>query len=236
MKNILIIIAASAATLSSNAAIVAGWDWGNISTGSTSVGANYSDLASSDGVASNAYGTFTTSGSFGGLGGNLEYNSSVSITTGTALSGRSGVGSTFADTSKSIALIENGASVEFSANTQGAEYSDFVLSYAAGTRTSGSSTLAWEYKIGSSSYTSIESDSISVAVNSGAAFSLASVISGGTTDIVTFRATASDIDGGLDSAFIDNIQISATAVPEPSTYAAIFGALALAFVAIKRRK
>lgn len=39
---------------------------------------------------------------------------------------------------------------------------------------------------------------------------------------------------GTDNAYMDNIQV--TAVPEPSTYAALLGVVALAFAAVRRRR
>jgi hypothetical protein len=41
---------------------------------------------------------------------------------------------------------------------------------------------------------------------------------------------------GTDNAVMDNIQVTGTVVPEPSAFAAIFGALALGFTAIRRRR
>ena len=41
---------------------------------------------------------------------------------------------------------------------------------------------------------------------------------------------------GVEVAALDNFQITGTVVPEPSTYAAIFGVFALVFVAYRRRR
>jgi hypothetical protein len=41
---------------------------------------------------------------------------------------------------------------------------------------------------------------------------------------------------GVENVVMDNIQITGTVIPEPSSFAAIFGALALGFTAIRRRR
>lgn len=62
----------------------------------------------------------------------------------------------------------------------------------------------------------------------------------GTVDISSFAGGVANIDftfanfSGAENSFLDNIQV--TAVPEPSTYAAIFGVIALGFAACRRRK
>ena len=62
----------------------------------------------------------------------------------------------------------------------------------------------------------------------------------GTVDISSFAGSVANIDftfanfSGAENSFLDNIQVPA--VPEPSTYAAIFGVIALGFAACRRRK
>ena len=64
----------------------------------------------------------------------------------------------------------------------------------------------------------------------------------GTVDLSAFEGGLANIDftfadfSGIDNAFLDNIQITGTAVPEPSTYAAIFGVIALGIAVARRRK
>jgi hypothetical protein len=63
----------------------------------------------------------------------------------------------------------------------------------------------------------------------------------GTVDISSFAGSVANIDftfanfSGAENFFLDNIQVVG-AVPEPSTYAAIFGVIALGFAACRRRK
>lgn len=242
-KTIITAIAAISVAASAHADLIAGWDWGNISTGSTSINANYSDIGG-DGVSANAYGTFlvdgtngSSSGNFSGLGGNMSYRADQSLTSGTAIIGRSGVGSTFVDDTKSIGIIED-ISFVFAVDTQGAAYQDFTLSYAASTRTGGSADLIWDYKIGNGSFNAIETDTINVAADTGSALTLASVISGGTSDLVYFRATGDGItstNGNQNAIFFDNIQVAGTVVPEPSAFATMLGLASLALVGLRRR-
>ena len=53
---------------------------------------------------------------------------------------------------------------------------------------------------------------------------------------VRWEQTASSNTGGADYFGIDNVTLSVSAVPEPSTYAVIFGAGALGFAAWRRRR
>jgi hypothetical protein len=63
-----------------------------------------------------------------------------------------------------------------------------------------------------------------------------------TIDLGAFEGGVANIDftfanfSGAENSFLDNIQVVGTAVPEPSTYAAIFGVIALGFAACRRRK
>jgi hypothetical protein len=58
-----------------------------------------------------------------------------------------------------------------------------------------------------------------------------------TGDYFYLRWSGADVggSGSRDEFFLDNISVTASAVPEPSTYAAIFGALALVGVIVRRR-
>ena len=48
------------------------------------------------------------------------------------------------------------------------------------------------------------------------------------------RLSATSVSGGTLS--LDNVGFSAAVVPEPSTYAAIFGVIAIAFAIARRRR
>lgn len=106
-------------------------------------------------------------------------------------------------------------------------------------------------------FTGLESASFTFASqvennNGGATITLGGSLSGtvgidGTDSKYTVDASALDGNSnasftlsfsnfsGTENILLDNFQITATAVPEPSTYAAIFGAIALV-IAIRRRK
>lgn len=72
----------------------------------------------------------------------------------------------------------------------------------------------------------------SVSVTASAANQVVSLGNFNAGDFITF-----DLSGLSDGASFDNFMIAGTAVvPEPSTYAAIFGVIALGFAAFRRRK
>jgi len=108
---------------------------------------------------------------------------------------------------------------------------DFTtLEYAAFNSDDTSSSLIWEYSVdGGASFLGLETDDIT---ENASAFSVnLSSVTGQSSAI--FRGTLSGLDSNV--FFLDNVEVSGTVVPEPSTYAALLGVLALAFVAYRRR-
>lgn len=111
----------------------------------------------------------------------------------------------------------------------------------------------WEYSLNGGTFQSVGTDN--VGANAGletftlgdfsgvTSFTLRYTFDGGITDA---NGDGAPFGGDLDLISFDNLvffgdndgtaTFTSTVVPEPSTYAAIFGALALAFVAYRRRK
>lgn len=129
---------------------------------------------------------------------------------------------------KAFGLSTNGA-FTFAISAGGS--SDFTsLNYAAYNSNDASATLTWEYSTDGTNFNSLEADAIT---NSATEFNVdLSAITGASTAYI--RGTLSGLDTNL--FYLDNVAVSGTVVPEPSTYAAIFGAVALAFAAVRRRK
>ena len=120
--------------------------------------------------------------------------------------------------------------------TAGSAIEDWNFSFEAknASDSDNSSSISWEYSADGSSYSS--AGVTSIITNSEALFSVdlsaISVLDG--QNSAYFRGTFSGVDSGL--TFVDNIAVNGTVVPEPSTYAAIFGVVALAVAAYRRRK
>lgn len=113
-------------------------------------------------------------------------------------------------------------------------YTNFVFDFGTGlTAPADSATLNISYDIGGG-FQLLDSFLVNQTVNDGgqvASFGTTGV----TADNITFRVDFASIP--LNSGVVfDNIQVSGTVVPEPSTYAAIFGAITLGFVVYRRRK
>lgn len=184
--------------------------------GSTALGLNPADVEPQGvGDLGSAYGYMGTAGSRALLGSQGQAN-----TSGRALGFNSGA---------------NGDSFVI-AVTAGSAFDDWNFSFEAknASDSDNSSSISWEYSTDGSSYTS--SGVTSNISNSEALLSvdLSSVSALDGQSTVYFRGTLGGVDSGL--TFVDNIAVNGTVVPEPSTYAAIFGAIALAVAAYRRRK
>lgn len=105
-----------------------------------------------------------------------------------------------------------------------------TLEYASFNSDDTSSSLFWEYSTnGGATFVGLETDAIT---DNASAFSVdLSSVTGQSSAI--FRGTLSGLDSN--AFFLDNVEISGTVIPEPSTYAVLLGALSLAFVAYRRR-
>lgn len=261
MKNKIIAIAvfstAAAAGSLSAQQMVAGWDFSQFAfdgfssvDGSTLTGdvdANYTGT-SADFAGGAAVGSFHYDGAFG----------STALSLNPADVEPQGVGNlTVADrgflgtTGSLLALGSQGQ-----ANTTGrglgfntgAEGDAFVIAidlgsdlgsawsftFGAVTLSDDASSIDWEWSVDGTGYNDASVTS-SITDTAGVQTVDLSGIAGldGQSEVF-FRGTFSGIDAGL--TVIDNIGVDATVVPEPSAYAALFGAVALAFAAVRRRK
>ena len=226
--------------------LLLGWDFTSTTNynGVASITAEKTDLAPD--VNASSYGavyfdgSFGSTDTFGASGANVVYSNNTSglsnnslITTRNANDGFSG----------NNALLLDGfsaaypGSVVFAVNA-GSTFDSWSFSYAAGVGGSSSDgvTLNWSYSFtGGSDYVSLSGDSVSGS-DEGNSYS-------GFADSTAASDIYLKLDiTGLNSAnafgdeyvLIDNFAVYA--VPEPSTYAAIAGAFALAFAAYRRRK
>jgi len=237
--------------------MVAGWDFSqyagttvNSVDGATfteTLNANYSDRDPNGvGLESAAFGTLHYDGSFGSTNvnpdgtsdeiwpqtGNLSSNTNV----GTKLfdPANSGVsqGEGAQQFNNSLKLLSTDAlSIVFTADTTSiaTSFTDWSISFAGLDLTAGDASPA-----------NIDVSFSTDGVNYGAAttFNLTGVdsaFSTGTFADATQTAFFKFDFGGTDLG-IDNVGITGTVVPEPSSFAALAGALALGFAAVRRRR
>lgn len=254
-------VAALAAVASANATLVAGWDFsqyfasgfnsinGGDFAGEGNAQANYSDLLSpSPDAAAGVFGSIYFDGSNGSFDGANGFASTISPFTGNLASGSiqtadlnpfnnagsyallQASGQTFTN-DLSLQTTVDGAIV-FSADVSSLGQAGTVWQLNFAGLDAGGSSVSWEVSTDGTNYISLGAGAdITLSgvdtlytVNAGAAYD--------NEDQIFFRGTFS---GVTSQALIDNVGISATVVPEPSTYAAIFGAIALAFAAARRR-
>jgi hypothetical protein len=134
-----------------------------------------------------------------------------------------------------VVTTSTGGFFDFSVNAGGNPFTDIEFRFGASITQAGAggSTVGISYSLdGGSNFISLGTELIDTLQASGGQQVSTSVLSDVTNDI-TFRVGFNNIDTGVN---FDNLQVSGTVVPEPSTYAAIFGAIALGFVAYRRRK
>jgi hypothetical protein len=265
MKNKIITIAAltAIATASSASSLVAGWDFSQSQFANTTAAqngmqgswsANYSyqgdTTASANYNASAAFGTVYWDGSFGSSTTNFTAQDG-SATVAAKTSPVSGLSSndsqsfsTFNASSSYTALTASGQTVAVNAVLGLTD--DVAITFALDAGTAKNSwTLA---------FAALDTDgaSLGVAASTTGAFSgeqtsfgtlsIGTTDTGYTTDFSSLgdtqtlyvRLSASSVSGGTLS--LDNVGFSAAVVPEPSTYAAIFGVIAIAFAVVRRRR
>lgn len=208
MKKIIITTLLAAASALSAQDFVAGWDFSGVALDATSTTANWGDLKDTASLAwDHSLANPPTTFS-------AEFGISAAYNDTTAADSFAGVLSNGVDANTGYAAFSadtsNGATQGFQALTA----DQFTFSLDASNYTS----LALLYAVSSDSdpanYSAVSVDISSLDGNATATYQL------------TTAASAS----------YDNFIITGTVVPEPSTYAAIFGALALAIAVVRRRK
>lgn len=184
------------------------------------------------GLEASQYGTASWTGSTEVFSGNLALNTSVpGVTIGDGASNgiidfENPTSSFTAASELSMGFTANGDSISFSVDALSGLYTDWTISFAG----IGTGTALVEFNAGSGFET------VGNAVFGGAeqvfSYDSTAILGSDISQDAIFRLTASGLSGNMK---FDNVQVGAT-VPEPSTYAAIAGALALTFVAYRRRR
>lgn len=242
--------------------LVAGWDFSQTQSANTTAAqnalqgswsANYTYLGenttSANYNAAAAYGTVYWDGSFGST--NTNYSATNATATVSGKTTPSGLNSnasqsfsTFNASSSYTALRNSGQTIardatlgliddvaitfKLSASTVS---NSWALALAA-LDTDGATIGIEASKTGA--FSGEETDFGSLSVTTSDAGYTTSFSSMGNTQDLYVRFSASNVTGGTLS--LDNVGFSATAVPEPSTYAAIFGVIAIAFAIVRRRR
>tara|TARA_A100001015_G_C15014372_1_gene724752 strand:+ start:1706 stop:2422 length:717 start_codon:yes stop_codon:yes gene_type:complete len=238
MKNYIYIAAfALTSSIVSGQTLVSGWDFSSSSANDLTV--NKSQIAPEAGLSSSD-GTISM-GSIQGFSGALwattgsGLNSGLDVTTGAANDNfdASSAGLVVTYNSNFIAdeVVFQATPTNLSqapAGTTG--FNAWSVSYA-GVSSSSTVSLGWSFSTDGTSYTSISSDTLS---SSDSAYSLSGFADTVTSDTLYLKADISNFTEG--SFSLDNIAVYGTAVPEPSTYAALFGFVALVVAMVRRKK
>lgn len=225
--------------------LIAGWSFTNVSGGASgSITADLSDplLDGAGGTINSAIyfnGDFGSTDIFGNGGGGVVYDgiNDAGLASNADITTRPSAQDFQAGGSLDDALrIENFAALPFGnfvfeIDGSGTSYQDWSFSYAAG---GGTFDINWAWSTNGSTYNPFGSDTVDGADTAGSFSGF-----GSATDTLYLQASftgfATDNIGG-EQLFLDNFAVYGTAVPEPSSFAAIAGVMALAFVAARRRK
>jgi hypothetical protein len=257
----LVVLGASSIATASAQSLFAGWDFSQFSgsgfnstngtdfTGEGNVQANYSDfLSPSPDIAASSFGSIYYNGTNGSSNAANGSFADISPFTGSlnSVSNQTSDGNPFNDSSSYAVLGDSGQTftndlllavdgnfaIVFEANVfgQGVGANTWQLNFAA-QDTTNASTIGWGVSADGANYTSLGLTSSLTGADSGFSVIAGSAFDG--EDQVFFRGTFAGVDT---RALIDNVGIGGTIVPEPSTYAVIFGSLALTIAVYRRRR
>ena len=253
------LLACTAFTAAQAQQMVAGWDFSQYSGDGLNIlsnppalpftetlTSNYSDLDPNGvGIESTAFGSLYYDGQFGSTNvdpdgssdeilptsGNLASNTSVGIAQFANASGQISLSEGAQNNNNNLSFLSKSAvSIVFEADTSTVNsFTDWSISFAGLDFNTGDiapATIDVSFSTDGSTY------------GSATTFNLTGVDSAFSTSTFASSSTAAyfKFDFGGTDLRIDNVGISGTVVPEPSSFAAIAGALALAFVGARRRK
>ena len=205
---------------------------------------SYSDLAL-DGPASNPFVSFNFQDPAGNIFQVTDVDSSTNVPAGLAINSANrtpsvddlfdGAGSSLLAQNLASNATSTGGFFDFGVNAgAGNQFDNIEFGFGASITQAGESTVSVLYSLdGGTNFTSLGTQAINTTQASGGQAVSILLDPSITASDITFRVNFDDIDTG---ANFDNLQVSGTVVPEPSTYAAIFGVIALGFVAYRRRK
>lgn len=143
-----------------------------------------------------------------------------------------------------ITNLDNGGSLLLQTSTLGREAP--VLSYAIGSTVEGFGSIAWAWSTDGATYTNFGGaeavptflDTTQISQMQVHTIDFSGVDGLGQQESVYLRGTFGGATAALGSAslIMDNMQVSAAAIPEPATVGAAIGALALGFTVWRRRR
>lgn len=138
---------------------------------------------------------------------------------------------------ESLSLISsagNGSYIQVSFSM--ANLTGLVVNFATRGTASGYDVGQWSYSTDGSAFTSFGASTASRSTTFAAASPSIAISFLDNDPTVFLRYTLSGATSAGGNNRIDNLTLTATAIPEPSSYAAIFGGLALAGVMARRRR
>ncbi len=139
---------------------------------------------------------------------------------------------------ESLSLVRstngNGGFIQFSFSM--ANLKDLTVSFATRGTSSGFTTGTWSYSSNGTTFTSFGASTATTSTSFAVATPGSTVTQLNNLSNVFLRYTLSGSTDVSGNNRIDNISLSATAIPEPSTFAALLGLTALAGAATRRRR
>jgi len=238
LRRVVFLCTAIGAPLVANAqTLLAGWDFQTTTNGGTAVLASPntpSILKANVGAQAGTASIFAN-----GTNGSSSFTTSeLSAFTGTSVNATTGTGlSTTTTSPASLAIVgtsANNKALTFTLSMTG--YKDLVVSFATQKTSTGYTGNQWAYSTDGTNFTNF-GNTVAPA-SSYATITLSTLTAVNYASSVWLRYTLTGSTGTSQNNRLDNIQFNATAsaIPEPSTYAALAGAAALVGVIVHRRR